>query len=338
MIQHICLIYFFISFAGNFSFFYIRRDYSIYRLLKMLFRLNFLVIIVTIVTDNQYMLYYICAMHTFWFLSVYVMMRPFEAWNENRKVMAIKFAIYTAIVFTIFDVPGVGEIVFTPFKFILAFRGSLHEWLFRCGLDHYATLLGMLCAYNHPNFEKLLGFFDKDHVTLKNKITMHGTKAVMCVTSFAILLIWYKNVYVLGKYDYNKLHPYTSFIPLLCFIFLRNISSNLRHRYVVLFAWLGKITLETYISQLHIYMQENAKLLIVYIPGYPLMNFALATAIYLFLSYHLFQLTITLNDYIFPRESLEILKNLTVGALLIGICYLVSYYTLSSNDITEIGT
>ena len=79
---------------GNFSFFWVRRDFSLYRVLKMLFRLNFLVVITCLVVRNEYMLYYICPMHTFWFLSVYCFMKLLNTWNEDPKKMTVKFMIY----------------------------------------------------------------------------------------------------------------------------------------------------------------------------------------------------------------------------------------------------
>lgn len=52
----------------------------------MMFRLNFLVVIVMAVTNNEFVRYYVCAMHTYWFLTVYVMMAVFKSYNEvNRK-------------------------------------------------------------------------------------------------------------------------------------------------------------------------------------------------------------------------------------------------------------
>jgi len=305
---------------GNFSFFWVRKDFSLYRVLKMLFRLNFLVVVTCLVVRNEYMLYYICPMHTFWFLSVYCFMRLLNSWNEDPKKMAVKFAVYFLIVFFLFDVPGVGEIVFKPFGFILSYQNSLHEWMFRAGLDHYATLLGMLCAYYHPNFEKLMGYLDEKPST-KRTVIRFGI-AFVCLTAFAL---WVQYIFVLEKYEYNKVHPYFSFIPLLSYIFLRNVFPLLRKYYLYMFSWLGKITLETYISQLHVYLQGNAKFLISFIPGYPLLNFALATVLYLFLSYHLFHLTVDISAYVIPKDSRSMLKTFAIGGLWLGTCYAVGF-------------
>ena len=80
------------------------------------------------------------------------------------------------------------------------------------------------------------------------------------------LYAWYTGVMCLDKYNYNRLHPYTSALPVVSFTVLRNLYPGLRVRYVYMFNWLGKITLETYLTQLHLYLQSNAKQLIVYIP------------------------------------------------------------------------
>ena len=59
---------------GNFSYFYKYNDFSAWRVCKLLFRLNFLVLMILMTMNTDYMLYYICPMHTLWFLSVYAMM------------------------------------------------------------------------------------------------------------------------------------------------------------------------------------------------------------------------------------------------------------------------
>lgn len=289
----------------------------------MLFRLNFLVVVATIVTNNQYMLYYICAMHTFWFISVYAMMRPYEHLNEHKKVMLFKFSIYAIVIFAIYEL-GAASFVFAPFKFILALNGELHEWKFRSGLDHYATLFGMICAYSHPNFECLMAYLESESQTFRDRLSKNSVRIGIGAVLIAVMIIWYVNVYSLGKYDYNRLHPYTSIIPILAYIYFRNVVPAFRSRHAFLFTWLGKITLETYIAQLHIYMQGNAKELIVYIENYPLLNFVLATFIYLFMSYFLFNVTVTVSGYLLPREMVLLLKRVGVVALWILASYTVT--------------
>ncbi|XP_078664404.1 uncharacterized protein LOC144907341 [Branchiostoma floridae x Branchiostoma belcheri] len=312
---------------GNFSFFWVRKDYSLWRLLKMLFRLNFLVVCVCVVTNNEYMLYYICAMHTYWFLSVYAFMRILSSWNEHRWRMASKFLVYFICNTVIFDVPHVGETLFTPFKFLLGYKGGMHEWMFRAGLDHHATLLGMLCAYNYPNYEKLLNYLEKKFADPNEQRLAVMIKFVLSTVFLVAAVIWHTSIASKEKFEYNAIHPYTSWIPILSYIFFRNLFPLMRSYHLDLFAWLGKITLETYISQLHVYMQDNARQLIVYIPDYPLMNFVVATIIYIMISYILFHLTTEFSAYLLPKDLKVVLKKVTVLTILICLATLLAFAT-----------
>ncbi|XP_065647822.1 uncharacterized protein LOC100209243 isoform X2 [Hydra vulgaris] len=312
--------YVFMTGFGNFSFFWVRKDYSLRRVLKLLFRLNFLVAVVVLVTDNQYIRYYICGMHTFWFVTVYIMMRPFHELNHVKKVMFAKFALYFVVIYVIFDVPNVAQYVFLPFSNLLGYGDppTLNEWIFRSGLDHYVTLVGMICAYFHPNLEKQLNFINNH----RNNIAIN---MLISIIIFPILVLWYKYVFVLSKYPYNVLHPYTSFIPIIAYVYFRNSTSWLRRSHCAMFAYLGKITLETYISQIHIYLQNDAKNILVYLPEFPLVNFIFNTFIYLYIANLLFHATVTLNEFIFPSDYKEMFKRIFVIASLVGGSYLVVF-------------
>lgn len=58
----------------------------------------------------------------------------------------------------------------------------------------------------------------------------------------------------LTKNSCNVFHPHISFIPILSFIILRNSHVQLRSIHSAAFAWLGCISLETYVLQYQIWL------------------------------------------------------------------------------------
>jgi hypothetical protein len=306
---------------GNFSFFYLKSDYSAVRVLQMLWRLNFLVVFLCLSQGTTYILYYICLLHTYYFLMVYVTMRIAKHVNYTKWGIRIKLSILALIIFCVWDVknnlfymihrPFLGE---TPM--LGATSGAMWEWYFRSSLDHWSTFLGMIFALNFP----ITSLFYRKLEAQPLVWHILG-KLSMGLALLGVFLRWVMGPFQEGKFQYNATNAYFGFIPLITYIYFRNLTPWLRNHSLDLLHQIGKTTLETYLMQHHIWLTSNAKSLLTLIPGFPKCNMLLVTVLYYVLSRRLYQLTLYLRGMILPDDRNTCLRHLVFLAIAIGGYY-----------------
>jgi hypothetical protein len=231
-------------------------------------------------------------------------------------------------VFAAWDIKAVFYALWTPFDALMGYTDPrkpdgdrMHEWYFRSSLDRYIWVYGMACAMLHPYAAKALAAVDEMAPRRR-----WAARAAIVSATCAVFAVYYKTVYVLPKLEYNRVHPYTSWIPLTCWMVVRNVTPPMRTWSMRLYGWLGTITLETYLSQFHIWLRSSVpngqpKYLLTLVPGYPLINFAVCTAMYVFVSHRLFLLTNALKDAFIPHDDNALLaRNLLLLALALVVC------------------
>jgi len=314
---------------GNFIYYHKTGDYTLGRFFQMMWRLNFLVLFTCIALQNSYMLYYICPMHTLFTLFVYAALAIMPKMNTSRIGIGSKMAWCFALVAICWDIPSVFYTFWQPFSWLVGYvdprrpkEDVLHEWYFRSSLDRYVWIYGMICGWIRPWVEST--FLQIDAMPTARKWTVRAALVAICV-GFGQL--WYEHVYVLPKLEYNRLHPYTSWIPITIWILLRNLTPAMRTFSLSTFAWLGCITLETYICQYHTWLSSSipdgqpVALLQLLPTNFPLLNFAATTTLYVFLSHRLFVLTNDLKDAAIPLKDNRLLLQ---NAMLMGAAGVVA--------------
>jgi hypothetical protein len=321
--------YVFLTGFGNFSYYYIKQDFTLVRFAQMMWRLNFFVFFVCATMNNEYMLYYICPMHTFFTWGVYVTLWAGNQLNSSNAFLLFKMGVLMVITLVLYGFKSVFDGVFGPAVALLGFHDplhpefsdALHEWYFRSHLDHLVWIFGMLCAFCFPWADRQLQRIDELPTTLRFAAKAGVAAAVLLLGSH-----WYVNTFVLPKREYNKFHPYTSWIPILCYLVLRNLSNSMRRYSMHLFSWCGKVTLETYILQFHIWMKTTGingspKHLMVWVPGFYWLNFALTSAVFLFVSYRVFQVTVVLRDACISKDPASLGRGTVAMVVIIGLFY-----------------
>jgi N-acetylneuraminate 9-O-acetyltransferase len=106
---------------GNFHYYLRTADYTVGRFAQMLWRLNFLVVVLCALMRNHYVLYYICPMHTLFTVLVYAILGIGSHLNVSRWGIALKMAAAFGLVMAVWEVKPVFYAVFAPFRSVFGY-------------------------------------------------------------------------------------------------------------------------------------------------------------------------------------------------------------------------
>jgi hypothetical protein len=80
-------------------------------------------------------------------------------------------------------------------------------------------------------------------------------------------LWWYGFGSISDKFVYNPMHPYIFWMPVAGWLMVRNSSKYLTEVHSTALEFFGRITLETYVLQFHVFMCNNVQHIPQVIPG-----------------------------------------------------------------------
>lgn len=329
--------YLFLTGYGHFSTYWSTGEAGgVIRYCQTMFRLNFLTVLLCLVMNQPYMNYYFITLVTFWFtvLHVALTLPPTIGGRGVDRTMAdygramFKIALIAACVVVLSLSEGMFMRVFGfwPLKLVfhLPNEESVEEWRFRWMLDRFSVLYGMVFALILQAWKQFWPRTTSDKVWPgdKTRAVVVGLVSSFCVCSYIILLHLCN-----GKESCNTLHPYFAWIPILGYIFFRHNTNLLRKHFSPMFAWLGSISLELFVSQYHILLALNTHGVLVLVPG-P-MNVLVTGFVYLCVTHELKLITDILQKVIVPSDFRVIAINLILLTLAVaGLAYtnLISVY------------
>ncbi|KAM9307880.1 N-acetylneuraminate (7)9-O-acetyltransferase [Gastrophryne carolinensis] len=302
---------------GHFSYFWLKGDFGLYRVAQVLFRLNFLVVVLCIVMDRPYQFYYFVPLVTFWFMVIYASMAlwpqiTLKKANANylwHVGLVVKLGVLLLCIYILSCSQGSFERIFSvwPISELFELNGNVYEWWFRWSLDRYAVFHGMLFAFTYLALQKLQVLSEgKGEPLFSTRVS--SVLLFFSVVSFLTYSIWASSCK--NKSDCNEMHPSVSVVQILAFVLIRNIPGYARSVYSSFFAWFGKISLELFICQYHIWLAADTKGILVLIPGNPTLNIIVSTFIFVCAAHEISHITNDLAQILVPKDGPALLKRL----------------------------
>lgn len=336
--------YLFLSGYGHFMYYWNTGNYSLVRFFQVLFRVNFLPILLCFSMNRMYQFYAFIPLVTFWFITSYILMLVYphvsaKTAKDNPQhyfYMIVKFIIFGALITTL----NMSEVLFEkifiarPWKFLFVSSDDLiTEWRQRWSIDRYAFLFGMsfalaICLLKRMNlvdeFESNAGASSlgssEDILELRNggggsekrsrcQLSLKA-KFVFTLLSVAGLVFYYLfAVLCTAKETCDSYTTFVTVIPIISYFLLRNSLDCLRETYSYVFNWFGKISLELYLCSYHIWLAADSNGVLVLLPGYSVVNMLLTTFIFICVAHEINIDTRTLAVYLAPNNWRVCLRN-----------------------------
>ncbi|KAL0088143.1 10 TM acyl transferase domain found in Cas1p-domain-containing protein [Phycomyces blakesleeanus] len=282
---------------GHFFFFYKKGDYGLGRILNVVVRLNMLTFVLQYLMDTDYLSYYFTPLVSFWFFVIWITMYIHNKANRIVWFLLLKIVIASMVTTTLIHYPGILETIFEWLKLGFNIDWDAVEWRFRLRLDAWIVYVGMLSAFAYIK-------------CMEYKLHESGVWPMVkktCIGLSCVGMTWYFwfELSQDTKVVYNNSHPYISWVPILAFVVLRNATAKLRNTSSRFYCFIGKISLETFIGQFHMWLAGDTRGLLVVLArpewarglGWWL-NLGISTILFLSVSYYLGQATTELTKWI----------------------------------------
>lgn len=298
--------YLFLTGYGHAMFFIKKFDFGSHRVFKVLVRLNLLSFGLSYIMDSPYQNYYFAPLVSIWFIIILSIMKIQAKHNSEPKYFVGKLILSVIASTLFFSTSKISDIFVYIFAALTGSEWNSREFFFRMSLEKYIAFVGIFVASIYISFGKVLSSLSERRWKI--------IKFVALILS-TVTLVWYFifESSFKSKTHYNRYHPIISAFPILALLMMKNLTSVTRSYTSELFVFIGRISLETFILQFHLWMALDTHGLLLIIPYANqntiawYLNFFLATSYFIFISWLTSESTRILTDsisiYFFQQQN-----------------------------------
>jgi hypothetical protein len=327
----------FLTGFGHAMYFYTRNNMKISRVLRVMFRLNLTALLLCAAMNRPYMQYYVCPLHSLTFLMTYGIMRVQQSLNYSKFGLRIKLLILSAFIYCIWDLDiGLFELLFSPFVSkgnpTASFpNGLLWVWYRESHMHHWIGYVGIIYAINYPITSLLLDKMDTltHYLRTLAKSTVGGSLLMA-------LMLWISGPLLTPKSVFNSSHSYFAFLPILTYIYFRNVAQKLREYHLEAFKEIGKISLEIFLFHHYLFLANDGTSTLILVPGYPKCNIVVSTSLLFLVSRSVQHVTSSLSVLMLPIDDETKCLRSAVSLSVVALIFYLVAFVLDSMKLTGI--
>ncbi|KAJ0178071.1 hypothetical protein K1T71_005894 [Dendrolimus kikuchii] len=323
LVRALVSAYLFLTGYGHFHYTWKTGDTGLVRYFRVIFRLNFLTVVLCLTMNRPYQFYSFIPLVSFWYTLMFVIfaLPPHITQSSSHTIESKPYQyLYIAVkiigLLVIVTVLYMSEVFFQkifvtrPWKALFVNSDDdIRQWWLQWKQDRYSMAYGMIYALAYLLAQRYNLLDDNNHSNLFTPgISLSATLlAFMGLGSYVTFTFFCTNTF-----DCNEIHSYVAFLPIVSYIILRNVSGVLRMRHSSMFAWFGTITLELFASQSHIWLAADTHGVLVLFPGAPVLNLIITSYIFVCTAHEIHRLTGIILPYAVPDDWRLVLRNFAI--------------------------
>jgi hypothetical protein len=165
-------------------------------------------------------------------------------------------------------------------------------------MHHWISFVGIVYAINYPITSLLLNKME----SLPNRL-LALAKCTVGGSLLIALAFWTSGPFATPKFAFDSTHSYFAFLPVLSFVYFRNVTPFLRQHHLTFMKTMGTFSLETYLFHHYIFLADDGVSTLILLPGYPKCNILFCLSLLLLVSRTVHNLTSILCGMMFPPDD-----------------------------------